>query len=616
MEKHSVADAHWCLPDTPTTAKSRQDVVRTSRYLEMRDGVRIAIDLYLPANPRPDVKLPTILHQTRYYRRTSYFAPFGWLMARRDPVLRLFKTFVIRGYAVMNVDVRGTGASFGCRHSEWSPEEVRDGADIVDWIIEQPWSDGQVATWGISYTGTSAEKALINRHPAIKAAVIQYALLDAYADILCPGGVYNQGFMSLWAGLDAALDANQLRLFARHNMGLLAGLMVKGATPVDEDVTGTLLRQAVEEHRANYGIYDASLEAQFRGDRTNQGVTVDEMSPFPFLAEIEASGAAIYSWSGWYDGAYTLAAVKRFLALDMPETRLLLGPWDHGGWQNPDPFVKDHRCHFDYAGEALRFLDYHMKGIRNGIEAEPPVHYFTIGEEQWKTAETWPPPGFARVPYYFAPNGQLAAVAPVEDLSEGAGADQADVYQANYSATSGKGSRWYSQVNTSQRKIRYENRRQQDAKLVTWTSEPLAQDTEVTGTPLITLFIRSSDEDAQFFVYLEDVWPDGAVFYVTEGVFHALHRHLNATPPPYEGEVPSHPFTRASARPLTPGQITEVAFHLQPISYLFRQGHAIRLALAAADRDNFAIVPPSPPEIEILRSAAHPSHVVLPVDRK
>ena len=125
-------------------------IVRTSRYLTMRDGVKIAIDVNLPQGLKPGEKIPAILHQTRYYR--SY--DVGWrirFLTRNWPSLR--KVFVPRGYAWIDMDVRGTGASFGRWPYSWSPDEIRDGAEVVEWIVRQPWSNQRVGATGVSYDG-------------------------------------------------------------------------------------------------------------------------------------------------------------------------------------------------------------------------------------------------------------------------------------------------------------------------------------------------------------------------------------------------------------------------------------------------------------------------------
>lgn len=110
------------------------------------------------------------------------------------------------------------------------------------------------------------------------------------------------------------------------------------------------------------------------------------------LQEIEASNAVVYCWSGYSDGTYTRANIKRYLALKNPGTKLVLGPWDHGNVHMIDPNEVKPKVHFDDIGEIIRFFDHHLKGDQNRIESEPPIHYYTMGEGRWKTAKVWPPP--------------------------------------------------------------------------------------------------------------------------------------------------------------------------------------------------------------------------------
>jgi putative CocE/NonD family hydrolase len=533
-------------------------------------------------------------------------------MEWRSPFKQAVNRLISHGYACVIVDARGSGASFGFRQMEWSRDEVKDGAEVLDWVVQQPWSDGTVASTGISYDGTAAEMFLVNRHPAVKAAIIRYALFNVYTDIIHPGGVRNEGFMQTWSASNAHLDRNDLASFARQHISPLAGLAVQGVqgvAPVDEDPEGVMLTEAIKAHQSNYDIYKTSHEVEFIDDASAAGVRVEQFSPHAFIKEIEASGAAIYSWSSWYDGAYTLSAINRFLNLKTGDTRLILGPWDHGGLQNPDPFVRDHKTRFDHTGEMLRFFDHHLKGIQTGIEGEKPVHYFTVGEEKWKSADTWPPPGFHPTPFYFADGHKLTPATP----SEGEGSH---TYEVDYTATSGVNTRWVSQVNVRGVRIQYKDRVEQDARLLVYDSSPLARDTEVTGHPIITLFVCSTTNDGQFFVYLEDLTGEGEVIYVTEGMFRAIHRKISPEPPPYDMPVPYHSFKRGDAMPLVPGEVAEITFDLQPISYLFKVGHSIRVAIAGADRDNFALVPPSPPTIEVLHGKVHPSHILLPLQER
>jgi putative CocE/NonD family hydrolase len=599
------SDAAWWQSDGRERPRPYKGIARTSRYLTMRDGVKIAVDIYLPRTLRATDRLPTVIHQTRYYRQMHFRWPLGWFIERVDPMRQAIRHLVKNGYAFVSVDARGSGASFGSRQMEWSPDEVKDGAEVVDWIIQQPWSNDLVGTTGVSYDGTAAEMLLVNQHPSIEAAQLRFSLFDIYPDILCPGGARNLFFIQTWSSLNDALDRNELASFARERMGRLPGMAIRGVAPVDEDATGSMLQDAVKAHESNYDIYRTSLEIEFRDDRTASGIAAAHFSPHAFSQEIEGSGAAIYSWSSWYDGAYTLSAIKRFLNIKTPGSRLILGPWDHGGQQNPDP-LGDGTVRFDHTGEMLRFFDHHLKGLSTGIEHEKPIHYFTMGEEAWKATDTWPPPGFETTPLYLAEGHTLGRGKP--PAGEGA-----DTYQVDYSASSGPTSRWMTQVNVAQVKIGYPDRKQQDAKNLVYTSEPLERDTEVTGHPIVTLFVRSTAEDGQFFVYLEEVTENGDVHYVTEGVFRAIHRKVSQEPPLYEVPVPHHTFRRGDAMPLVPGEVAEITFDLQPVSYLFRKGHSIRVAIAGADKDNFALVPPLPPTIKVLRNQAHPSHITLPV---
>jgi putative CocE/NonD family hydrolase len=189
--------------------------------------------------------------------------------------------------------------------------------------------------------------------------------------------------------------------------------------------------------------------------------------------------------------------------------------------------------------------------------------------------------------------------------------DAADTYEADYGHGTGHSSRWNTLLTGGP--VDYPDRAEQDERLLIYESAPLEADTEVTGHPLVTLHVASTADDGAFFVYLEDVDPSGRVVYVTEGQLRALHRKLSGGDPPYAQVIPHRTFSRADAAPLVPGKPAELTFDLLPTSYLFRAGHRIRVALACADKDHFALIPPTPPTITVYREARRASHVVLPV---
>ena len=148
----------------------------SSLYLKMRDGCRIAADVYLP-DGNADVRWPTILIQTPYYRRFA-IDPTAKGVEPSPNVAKYRDAFVPRGYAVVIVDVRGTGASFGTRDSFRSPRERDDAHEIADWIVAQPWSNGALGATGISYLGAASDFLASTSHPAVKAIAPLFAVWD------------------------------------------------------------------------------------------------------------------------------------------------------------------------------------------------------------------------------------------------------------------------------------------------------------------------------------------------------------------------------------------------------------------------------------------------------
>lgn len=360
-------------------------------YLRMRDGVPIAVDVYLPKGNKGE-KFPTILHQTRYWRSIELKWPYKWF--RKNPIGPLgdfMRPIIACGYAVVVIDSRGSGASGGVQPHPWSKAEVEDMTEIVDHIIAQPWSNGIVGAAGASYSGTTSEFLLTRRHPAVKAVVNMYSLFDVYLDNAFPNGMHNQWFTREWGLANEALDANTLPAHASK-----ARKFIKGVLPVKAGLDGrsgrSVLNDMIELHRANKNVHEGALTLNFRDEKPANGAaeTADEFSPHTRWKDEDASGAAVYNWSGWYDGHYQNAAVKRHLTLTNPQNRLIIGPWEHGGRWNcghTNPGISG----FDHIGEVLRFFDFHLKGIKTGIDHDAPVHYFTMVQEQWKSTTTWPP---------------------------------------------------------------------------------------------------------------------------------------------------------------------------------------------------------------------------------
>ncbi len=159
----------------------------SSRYVSVRDGTRLAVDVHLPGTAPEPGRYPTVVLFTPYYRRFALRSGHEAGVEACLNIAQFRDAFVPRGYAVVAVDVRGCGASFGCRDGFRSPRERNDSFDVVTWIVAQPWCDGQVGSTGISYVGAAADFLASTGHPAVKAVVPTFSVWDTWSNHLYPG---------------------------------------------------------------------------------------------------------------------------------------------------------------------------------------------------------------------------------------------------------------------------------------------------------------------------------------------------------------------------------------------------------------------------------------------
>ncbi len=579
----------------------------SSRYVAVRDGTRLAVDVHLPGTEPDGRAYPTVVLFTPYYRRFA-LAPGHKEGIEACPNIAIFRDgFVPQGYAVVAVDIRGCGASFGARDGFRSPRERDDYYDVVSWIVEQPWCDGNLGSTGISYLGAAADFLASTGHPAVKAVVPSFSVWDTWSNHLYPGGVLLNCVTRKYGALADALDHDDRDALRKYP--IYGDPDYAGPAPADEDRDGVLLRQALIEHQANFDMQDFAQQFRYRDSALsdNPDYTSAKISPYHYARRDNDLATATYGISGWMDGCgYTNGAIQRHLGLENPKRRLLLGPWDHGARANASPWRSEALPGLGIVAETLRFFDAHLKGLDTGLAAEQPVHYFTLAEERWKAAETWPPPEAQLQELHFAEGGTLDPAAPQRD-------EDSDDYQADFDCRSGFSSR-YDRLYITMVTTYYPDWHGRDQKMQCYTGAPLEADTEVTGHPVVTLHLACSERDCALIVYLEDVTPEGRCVYVTEGVFRALHRKIGPNPPNLPATGPSHSFNRADAEPLTPGEPVEIAFDLLPTSYLFRAGHRIRIAIAAADSDHLSRIPDGrPPRLTFFRDKLRASRIALPV---
>lgn len=595
----------WTLPPSRYAAtravEFRQPKVPLSSYVTMRDGCRIAVDVWLPEGAAPGARFPTVMILTPYYRRFKLVE--GGSGDEIPNAGKFVRYLVPRGYAVMVVDIRGTGASFGTRDAFRSPREREDSRELADWVVEQVWSNGRIGATGISYPGAASDFLASTGHPAVKAIAPLFAVWDTYADNYYPGGILLKQLAKNYDDLMIAMDHDRrdlLREFVYYTNPDLAG-----PHPVDEDPDGVLLAQAVREHLGNFRQPDFMGEFRFREEPLPYDPSFSSASfgPYSFSKGI-AKDVAVFACSGWMDGAgYANGAISRFLTLRENKVHLLLGAWDHGARSNVSPWRAQQDPQFDLLGALLRFFDEYLMERPTGLGAEAPIHYFSEHEEIWRAATTWPP---------VAPVLRLELGAD-HGLGSTAGPPGQDVMQADFTTESGQGTR-YERIAAIGATTYYADWQEKEARLLGWSSEPLAEAMEFTGHGLADLWLESNEPDAAIFVYVSEVEADGTVRYVTEGLLRALHRKESPAPDTYRTTWPFRSFRREDIAPLVPGRAERIRIPLLPISWVFAKGSRIRLSIAGADAEHCVQVPHGrPPRLTILRGGETASALELPL---
>lgn len=564
--------------------------VRTSRYLTMRDGVRLAADIIRPAvRGKVEAKpLPAIFIHTRYHRAS---VQKGRVVSEDDSPVS--KSFLKRGYVLVVVDVRGSGASFGTWKGMFDQDETRDAFEIIEWIAAQPWSDGKVGMSGGSYLATTQLMAASTRPPHLKALLPIVPLFDLY-DLAYHDGVFKEDMVKTWSDLTHLLDVQI------------------PAAPVDDDPDGALLKLAVQEHTANRPLIDIFSVLRFRDgrDTVTGSLAYEDWGAAARIRDISESKVPMYIWGGWYD-SFTRDVFLMQRNFKGP-LKLGVGAWSHSP---KDPDIQKEEL-ITILFEALRWFDYWLKGIDNGIMNEPAIHYQVMiapKVNEWRTSEVWPIPQAKLRDYYLAA-GASGSIASANDGSlvmiKPTGPSGSDARAVDYSATTGTSSRWDNAVGGG---FGYPDMAANDKKGLTYTTSPLAEDVAVTGHPVVHLWVSTTATDGDYFAYLEEVDPSGASHYITEGAIKASHRKLNSPPYDYLG-LPYHRGYARDVAPVRPGEVVELVFDLEPISNVFNAGNRVRLTITGADKDNAETKPlDPPPTIRVHRDPAHPSRIILPV---
>ena len=557
----------------------------SSHFVSMDDGVNLAADVYLPEGYASE-KLPVLVMFERYWRSSESRKNKGETpkLYGRD------KLFSENGYVIIIVDTRGAGASFGARLSEYSPEEVMDAKTVVDWIIEQSWSNGKVGSYGTSYTGTTAELLCATKHPAVKAVVPGWSDFDLYRSPARPYGLVASKFIRKWGLYVRLLDRNR---------SMLIGSKIR---PVVKDS----LKPALKDHKENMRVFKKVKEGEFREDDIG-GFDYASCSVVHWKKEIEESNVPMLILTSWMDAGTAEGTIQRLEHFSNPQKVLLMST-AHGGWCNASPFTVGDSLRYPEPRMSVQnqmqldFFDHYLKGVDKGVEDWHLIQYFNMGEEEFKESAVWPILGTVETKYYFNGEGVLSEAAPTE--SEGS-----DSYKVDFGVSTSKHNRWTTQMEGPVKNLN--DRNEMDERMLVYTSQPATQDIQITGTPVVRLKMTSTHEDGAVLVYLEDVDENGKSTYITEGGLRLIHRKEVVQ---NEENFNMHSFNKSDVAPMVEGEVSEVAFKLWPTSVLIKKGHSIRIAIAGADKSIFDKFPKNgKPTYEFMRNVTHMSFVELPI---
>jgi len=544
--------------------------------VEMRDGVVLRADVWLPPPGRG--RFPTLIYRTPYDRKRS----------EEDAVLT---AALKRGYAVVLQDVRGRYGSEG----NFVPyrREGEDGYDTIEWAAAQPWSNGAIGTWGLSYPGAVQWLAAVEAPPHLK-AMVPAMTFSSPRNFFYAGGAWDLSWLP-WIWNNIAPDSRaHLNLSGPHN------------GPEAHEAWKTL-RGILPYRLPLSDVPELAEVAPYYLDWLKHRPTDDWWDWADLRGRYERVRAAVLNFSGWHDEAYgPEGAITNFLGLMAarkgegdPRTRLIIGPWTHGGEDSERSGDRSFgpTAPIDYPAMVLRFMDRYVRGAANGAERDPRVHTFIMGENVWRDGDTMPLAGTQSVSFYLLPGGRLGRKAPGGDAPSSSAfvSDPTMPVVDPYGAT--EGARDY-RVLTGRK----------DA--LVFESEPLEAPLRIVGPVGTEIFLSADAPDADLWVKLQDVTPNGPSWNLSSPGTDVLRVSER------EGTGP--------AKMLQGDEIVPMRLPNLRTGNYFPTGHRVRIILLGSFMPHFSRnlqTGESETESKITRKAtirihhdaAHPSRIVLPV---
>lgn len=622
--------------------RSTSVVVERDVMVPMRDGTRLAADVYRPALAGTAVSHPSpvLLLRTPYDKE------------HRAEVYAWPRQFARHGYVVVVQDCRGCFRSEGEVGFLWP--EADDGFDTVAWIQAQPWCDGAVGTWGCSWESWTQTALAAAGASGVGAMIPTQSGASAHASSVRHGGALELRWIA-WAfwhaatnvrgepTRDATVEAALNSGAARFSEWLARWPMRPGTTQLA--VVPPYERWALEL------LTHADYDERWEHPSVNPLAHLDEFTDAPTLLV-----------GGWYD-SYARSTFDLFEALAAAKrgpVKLLMGPWSHGLTAVGEPYAGDvwfgPDAMLDFAAVHLQWFDRWLRGVDNGVEREAPVRIFVMGGGpgtrgpggrlyhggRWRDEQTWPLARTRFTPYYLYEDGGLRADPPSAPESSTTFAFD----PSRPVPTVGGQSSSFADLLPPPARVARASAADADVRLseivsgggfdqretpslfgceppflplasrpdvLVFQTQPLEEEMEVTGPVAVHLWVASSAIDTDVTAKLIDVYPrseaypDGYALNLTDSILRLRYRDGSPTP-----------------SFLTPGAVVRVTITLYPTSNLFAIGHRIRLDVSSSNFPRFDVNPNTGDplgterhraiaENTIFHDAARPSHVVLPV---
>jgi hypothetical protein len=554
-----VLGAAWLSAGAAVAAAAA--TVQKQGYILIADGTELAYTVDLPSSPG---RFPVAMAYAGYCEGTT--------VTCNDATNAT--ALLAAGYAVLGVNIRGTGCSTGV-FDAFTPQEWSDGAAAIEWAASQPWSDGHVGMFGDSFPGIT-QVGVASLRPAHLDAIAPFQVTtDLYRDVGYPGGIADTGFGAFWGGVDqpvASYEGGVER--AEENQD--TGCVESQATDITEEGFHNIAVNGLQ-----HPFDDAFWQTR---------------APGANAANIDVP---VFGCLTWQDDEVSSRGSSYLGGLDPARTWVVASNGYHGMCEISAPQI---------TAELVAFFNHFVKGDANGFETTPHVQLWheaaanSAGDDvpSWVTSFG----SYASIParplsLYFGSGGELALTAP-----KGAGQTYRYAYPGPDTGTEDG-------IVFGQHNLLW-NGAEPPGASVAFTTPPLTRDTEFFGSGSANLWLSSTAPDTDLQITLTEVRPDGQEVYVARGWLRASHRALD--PARSTATAPYQTDQQADAEPLVLGAPTYMRVQLWPFDYVFRKGSSLRLWIDAPTGEtggwSFDFTP-TPAVNTIYADAQHPSAVVL-----